>query len=170
MTDPVTGKVDEDKLLPGLCDHNGLEPLYPIYQQGSLWGACGEGRLGCPTRGVNSVVAKSETWGGLPRVGQRRFGWQGSIFDEDRCHGHHLRAVLGVALYRTTIVGVVRGESEVRSAPCSPEHGRSALGFGGYHVFPPPSVASRPQLELETWNIVEIQASSRAPIFGRTPG
>jgi len=36
---PGTQTVDEDKLLPGLCDHKGLEPLYPIYQQGLMHGS-----------------------------------------------------------------------------------------------------------------------------------
>jgi len=39
ITDPNTGKIDEGKLLPGLCNHNGLEPLYPIYQQGLMHGS-----------------------------------------------------------------------------------------------------------------------------------
>jgi len=39
ITDPRTNVVDQDKLLPGLCEHNGLEPLYPIYQQGLMFGS-----------------------------------------------------------------------------------------------------------------------------------
>jgi len=39
ITDPATKKVDPSKLLPGLCHHNGLEPLYPIYQHGLMFGS-----------------------------------------------------------------------------------------------------------------------------------
>lgn len=39
LIDPVTNKVDPSKMLPGLCDHNGLEPLYPIYQHGLMFGS-----------------------------------------------------------------------------------------------------------------------------------
>jgi hypothetical protein len=38
ITDPDTHKVDTNKMLRGLCDHGGLEPLYPMYQQGLMNG------------------------------------------------------------------------------------------------------------------------------------
>eukprot|EP00931_Biecheleriopsis_adriatica_P116933 TRINITY_DN9250_c0_g1_i1.p1 TRINITY_DN9250_c0_g1~~TRINITY_DN9250_c0_g1_i1.p1 ORF type:complete len:2761 (+),score=816.01 TRINITY_DN9250_c0_g1_i1:930-8285(+) len=39
VTDPETKKVDPTKMLPGLCKHKGLEPLYPLYQQGLMFGS-----------------------------------------------------------------------------------------------------------------------------------
>jgi len=39
ITDPTTKKEDPLKLLPGLCECNGLEPLHPIYQQGLMFGS-----------------------------------------------------------------------------------------------------------------------------------
>lgn len=39
VTDPDTGKEVKGKLLPGLCKQNGLEPLYPIYQHGLMFGS-----------------------------------------------------------------------------------------------------------------------------------
>eukprot|EP00930_Biecheleria_cincta_P034269 TRINITY_DN23698_c0_g1_i1.p1 TRINITY_DN23698_c0_g1~~TRINITY_DN23698_c0_g1_i1.p1 ORF type:complete len:2738 (+),score=614.06 TRINITY_DN23698_c0_g1_i1:451-8214(+) len=38
ITDPETKKIDPSILLPGLCKHKGLEPLYPIYQHGLMFG------------------------------------------------------------------------------------------------------------------------------------
>lgn len=39
ITDPVTNQEDRKKLLPGLCKHNGIEPLWPIYQHGLMYGS-----------------------------------------------------------------------------------------------------------------------------------
>eukprot|EP00928_Gymnodinium_smaydae_P040622 TRINITY_DN27536_c0_g1_i1.p1 TRINITY_DN27536_c0_g1~~TRINITY_DN27536_c0_g1_i1.p1 ORF type:complete len:2758 (+),score=657.28 TRINITY_DN27536_c0_g1_i1:496-8274(+) len=39
IVDPDTGKEDPEILLPGLCKHGGLEPLYPIYQHGLMFGS-----------------------------------------------------------------------------------------------------------------------------------
>ncbi|CAJ1341979.1 unnamed protein product, partial [Effrenium voratum] len=39
ITDPVSKKVDPEIHLPGLCNHGGLEPLYPIYQHALVHGS-----------------------------------------------------------------------------------------------------------------------------------
>ncbi|CAK9018847.1 unnamed protein product, partial [Durusdinium trenchii] len=39
ITDPETKKVDPEIFLPGLCNHKGLEPLYPIYQHALVHGS-----------------------------------------------------------------------------------------------------------------------------------
>merc|ERR1712050_419412 len=39
VTDPKTKEEDPNKLLPGLVSQNGLEPLYPIYQHGLMFGS-----------------------------------------------------------------------------------------------------------------------------------
>merc|ERR1711988_1742113 len=38
VIDPITKKENPNKLLPGLCEQNGLEHLYPIYQNGLMNG------------------------------------------------------------------------------------------------------------------------------------
>lgn len=39
VTDPDTKEEIPGKLLPGLCKQNGIEPLYPIYQHGLMYGS-----------------------------------------------------------------------------------------------------------------------------------
>uniref|UniRef100_A0A7S4VLQ0 TOG domain-containing protein n=1 Tax=Alexandrium monilatum TaxID=311494 RepID=A0A7S4VLQ0_9DINO len=54
ISDPETKRVDPTKLLPGLCHHNGLEPLYPIYQQGLMFGSAEARELAA--RGLGELV------------------------------------------------------------------------------------------------------------------
>lgn len=54
ISDPETKRVDPTKLLPGLCQHNGLEPLYPIYQQGLMFGSAEARELAA--RGLGELV------------------------------------------------------------------------------------------------------------------
>ncbi|CAE8597071.1 unnamed protein product [Polarella glacialis] len=54
ITDPETRKIDPNKLLPGLCDHKGLEPLYPIYQHGLMFGSADARELAA--KGLGELV------------------------------------------------------------------------------------------------------------------
>lgn len=54
ITDPETKKVDPSILLPGLCNHKGLEPLYPIYQHGLMFGSADARELAA--KGLGELV------------------------------------------------------------------------------------------------------------------
>lgn len=54
VVDPVTKKEEIGKLLPGLCKQNGLEPLYPIYQHGLMFGSADARELAA--KGLGELV------------------------------------------------------------------------------------------------------------------
>ncbi|CAE7661943.1 ILA [Symbiodinium sp. CCMP2592] len=61
ITDSQTKKEDPDIFLPGLCDHKGLEPLYPIYQHGLMYGTAEARELAAKGLGelVNHTTEKA---------------------------------------------------------------------------------------------------------------
>lgn len=54
LLNPKTKEVDPTIMLPGLCNHNGLEPLYPIYQQGLMHGSAEQRELAA--KGLGELV------------------------------------------------------------------------------------------------------------------
>eukprot|EP00927_Polykrikos_kofoidii_P038654 TRINITY_DN33056_c0_g1_i1.p1 TRINITY_DN33056_c0_g1~~TRINITY_DN33056_c0_g1_i1.p1 ORF type:complete len:2747 (+),score=558.46 TRINITY_DN33056_c0_g1_i1:885-8243(+) len=54
IIDPDTQREDSSKMLPGLCNHNGLEPLYPIFQHVLVYGSSEARELAA--KGLGEIV------------------------------------------------------------------------------------------------------------------
>lgn len=54
VTIPNTRQEDPEKLLPGLCEHNGVELLWPIYQHGLMYGSAEQRELAA--KGIGEMV------------------------------------------------------------------------------------------------------------------
>jgi HEAT repeat protein len=66
VTNPETKKEDPSILLPGLSKHSGIEPLFPIYQQGLMYGNA-EGRE-LAAKGLGELVNHTTMEGLKPYV------------------------------------------------------------------------------------------------------